>query len=217
MCTSDYVPSVPLEAVPFTSDLKSNSTTFYGSHVVTVIEESDTGSSHHVYNNVKDPVYRFSSVKTRRSFQSIARERTLKQEFYAMEIAAPEKFVEDGGVIARCQVVSLWSRHPEPWISPSASDASVRIDDDRSLASASTLTGLPNVTMSFLAPRLDNGKTHQEIDLSDFRHDPYIVSSSRLRLWNRSQSSNGVELQPSNSSLSDWGRIRLKFGSVAGE
>jgi len=197
---------VPFGSIPFADKPNSRGVRFLDSHVVTVIENSDS-ESHHVYTNVR-PTYHFSRSKTRRRFQSLARERDLVDEFYAIEITA--KGDGEDGVISRCQVIRIWSRMTEE-----TTRAPVR-NDSAPAGVAVVEAKAPIVTMSFLPNMIYDGKTHKELNLNAYSHMAEFVKP-RIAGFSSGSKSDTIKLAPHASELSEFGRLKIKFGSLQGE
>ncbi|KAK3690484.1 hypothetical protein B0T22DRAFT_481658 [Podospora appendiculata] len=174
---------VPLDCVPWSSTHTPRSVTFLATHYITVV---DAGENHHLYS-VSKPRYDFERTKARRRFVSLARERSLVDEFLALEMTASG--IGGDGTLTKCQVVRLWSRHEN--------------GEGR----------LPVVTMTFLATRLDDGKTHQEWDLRGFAHKASFLTRV-LGVWVKSSRPSELVELSSFAGESAWGRVLVKFESA---
>ena len=198
---------MPFGSIPFTDKPNSKCVEFLDCHVVTVIENL-TSESHHVYTNVR-PKYHFSRSKTRRLFQSLARERDLIDEFYATEITA--KHITGEGVMSRCQVIRIWGKMPEITTGAPAGG-----NDEPPAEVTVVETKAPIVTMSFLPNLLYDGRTHKELNLSAYLHMAEFVRPRVLGFSPRSKS-DIIKLAPRDSELSEFGKLKFKFGTVQGE
>ena len=187
---------VPFGSIPWTSTPNSHSVIFHATHRITIVTKVGGEDQHHVYSVLR-PRYRFENAMTRRSFQRLARERDLKGEFTAYDMEASA--LEGDKIVAKNQVVRLWSKRWE--------GGGTAVPD---------VTKLPTITMSFLATGLDDGQTHQEWDLREFKHQARFVPQGLQMPWKKTvPPSDTIELHPL-SPESPWGRVKIRLESIKG-
>ncbi|KAK4183283.1 hypothetical protein QBC35DRAFT_508327 [Podospora australis] len=107
---------VPSDAIPFTTGKDSQEVTFLTVHTMTVIDDD----GHHVYQ-IDRPVYRFSELQGRRTFQEFSRGRQLLGEFEASDITDFKGSART--CLSRCQVIQIWSSQESRCFEPTVTMA----------------------------------------------------------------------------------------------
>ncbi|KAK3336287.1 hypothetical protein B0T19DRAFT_35111 [Cercophora scortea] len=93
---------VPTKAIPYVTAVSSLEVSFLASHSITVIDQDGP----HLYR-ITDPRYQFETLRARKRFQQLARDKKLLGEFEAADISV------GGRRLAVAEVLQLW-RQPGP-------------------------------------------------------------------------------------------------------